>query len=413
MRSSPTRSARPNVLLSLYVYRALTAAGLMLGSNPAIAGELLTPLITVKPTGMGGAYTAIAGDHNAPFTNPAGTTRVKKARGRGSFHHLQAPNLVVGANGDGQRLSGLLSGSGEVDESFATLAKNGAWAAVGISPMAVFQYRSTIITGGFANESVLSIKPSPADATLLEVSTSLDHSPYLNLAWHDRSNLISGAVQMRYTQRNATDMTIPVTLLADKNAVKDAFAANESKSTGLALDAGLMLTFADFWYPTLGIAVFNLPLGCQQDYLNPYSKTRADVCGTVFQGANPDAISAVDPTDLRLGFAISPRMSRNLGIRMAIDYHHIHFASGSDNYGLSQIPISKQLHAGFQIYQGNPLLPAPYALSFGIGQGQVSAGVSANFSGFQIEFTTYGRDISYEESPQEDRRTLISISYSG
>lgn len=408
MRSSPTRSPRPQTRISHSFYRALSAAGLLLVSSPAIAGELFSPLITVKPLGMGGAYTAIAGDHNAPFTNPAGATRVKKARGRGTFHYLQVPNLVAGANSDGQKLSGLVNG-GAVDESFADLGKNGAWAAVGISPMAVFQYRSTIITTGMANESVLSTVPSPADNTLLDVNTSLDNTPYLNLSWHDRSNLISGALQLRYTQRNATAMTIPVTLLADKAAVKAAHNENTKKSTGLALDTGLLLTFADFWYPTLGVAVFNLPLGCQQDYLNPYSKAREDVCGTVFNGADPDAISSVDPTDIRVGFSISPRMGRDLGIRMAIDYHHI-YAGG---YGLSQIPVSKQLHAGFQIYQGNPLLPAPYALSFGMGQGMVSAGVSANLGGLQIELTTYGRDISYEEAPQEDRRTLISISYSG
>lgn len=394
---------------------AFALACLSGSSGLALAGELFTPLITVKPSGMGGAYTAIAGDHNAPFTNPAGATRVKKARGRGFFHHLQVPNLVLGANAGGQGVFRVLQGTSSLDEALAELDANGAWAAASVSPMAVFQYKSTMITVGYALESVFAAVANEADPSLMGVSSSTDSSPYLNLAWHDRSNLISGALQLRSISRKATEMTLPLSQLADRGAVNSAYNANTSTATAFAVDAGLLFTFADFWYPTLGIAVFNLPLSCQKNYLNPYSETREEVCGTVYSGnnVNPDAISSTDPTDIRLGFSISPRMGRTLGIRMAIDYHHIHFDNEGQNYGLSKVPISKQLHAGFQIYQGNPLLPAPFAVSFGVGQGLPSFGVSANLEGLQIELTTYGRDISLEQSPSEDRRTLLSISYSG
>lgn len=415
MRQITTQSFATTYLKLRHILRLAAIVGLPLAGSSGYGGELFTPLVTVKPSGMGGAYTAVAGDHNAPFTNPAGVTRVKKARGRGFFHHLQAPNLVLGANANGQKMFGLMQGTDSLDASFATLDKNGAWAVASISPMGVFQYGSTVITAGYANETILSAIPNPNDATLIGIKSMMDSTPYLNFAWHDRSNLISGALQVRSIQRFATDMTIPVSMLGDKAAVKAAYDDHSSETYSLAVDAGLMFTFADFWYPTIGLAVFNLPLGCKEGYLNPYSKARENVCGSVFTGKNldPDAINGVDPTDLRLGFSISPRMGRNLGIRMAVDYHHIHVANGEDNYGLSEIPISKQLHAGFQIYQGNPLLPAPYALSFGMGQGMVSFGASANYEGFQIELTTYGRDISYEVAPQQDRRTLLSISYSG
>lgn len=392
---------------------ALAIAMAIPASSPAVAGELFSPLVTVKPLGMGGAYTAIAGDHNAPFTNPAGTTRVKKARGQGYFHHLQAPNLVVGANGSGKELFGVLQGTKSWDEALSTVGSGGAWALASISPMAVFQYQATMITVGAAVESMMSAIPNSADATLMDIKASMDTAPYINFGWHDRSNLISGAIQVRSIQRTATEMTLPASVLGDKSAVDAAYRANTASTQGLAVDAGLLLTFADFWYPTLGIAVFNLPLGCQNNYLNPFSKARETVCGTVFSGSNPDAISATDPTDFRLGFSISPRMGRTLGIRMALDYHHIYLDGDGQSYGLSQIPISKQLHAGFQIYQGNPLLPAPFAVSFGVGQGSPSFGVSANLEGFQIELTTYGRDISPDATPQEDRRTILSLSYSG
>lgn len=380
----------------------------------AAAQEIPEHFYPARPHGMGGAFTAVANDENSLWTNPAGIARVRKARSRKAVDVVKVPNLVLGANKNGKAFyQGMQQSSSSVDSVAEQAGENGDqpfWGMTSIAPAMMFQAGNMPMAAAAFSHTVVKAQPNgtgQADTSILS-----DLGGLLTLGATSASNRFNAAVQVRSIGRYAFEDTLPYSTLADKGALQTAFKDGSNRSVGLAVDAGMLWTMADFWFPTIGVSVLNAPLGCKEDYLNPFSKLRETVCGTVFTGkfANPDAISTVDPTDLRIGLSIAPRLSRDFGMRVAIDLHHLAFAAAGNNYGLSDIPLAKKLHAGVEIFSGNPLLPSPFSVSMGANQGFFTAGVSARLGFLSLDFTSFGRDISATDSPKEDRRYLASIS---
>jgi hypothetical protein len=250
------------------------------------------------------------------------------------------------------------------------------------------------------------------DETLAQTSVVSDLGGVIGFAFSDRSNRFNFGLQVRPITRYAYEDTIPLTTLTNKSEFQRTLKDEANKSAGIAIDAGVLFTVADFWFPTIGIAVLNLPTSCKENYLNPYSKLRENVCGTVFQGSfgNPDALSTVDPTDIRAGISITPRLGRQLAMRIGIDVHHIYLTSGSQNYGLSHVDPLKQFHAGAELFVGNPLLPPEYSIAAGVGQGFYSMGGTAHLGFLTVELAVYGTDVSATATPKEDRRVVGALA---
>ena len=251
------------------------------------------------------------------------------------------------------------------------------------------------------------------DPTLAQTSVVSDLGGVIGFALSDRSNRFNFGLQVRPITRYAYEDTIPITTLADKKELERTLRDDANKSAGLAVDAGILLTLADFWFPTIGLAVLNAPTGCKENYLNPYSKLRETTCGTVFQGSfgNPDALSTVDPTDIRAGISITPRLGRKLALRLGIDVHHIFLTNGTQNYGLSEVDSLKKFHAGAEVFVGNPLLPPEFTVGFGVGQGFYSMGTTAHLGFLSLELAVYGADVSTSATPKEDRRVVGSLAF--
>ena len=90
--------------------------------------------------------------------------------------------------------------------------------------------------------------------------------------------------------------------------------------------------------------------------------------------------------------------------------HHLHFNSGTLNYGLQGIETQKQFHAGVELFIGNPLLPSPLAVAMGLSQGFYSMGASVRLGFLSLDVASFGRDISTSSTPQEDRRYMGGFS---
>lgn len=384
-------------------------------SSLAVAQEIPEHFFPVRPHGIGGAFTAIANDESSIWTNPAGIARIRKARSRQAVDLVKVPNLVLGANKNGksfyQAIQGVATGNVDaVAEQAGDAQGEPFWGVASIAPVLLFQAGDMpMAVAGFSHTVV---KSQPNATGQADTSILSDLGGLLTFGVTTRSNRFNAAVQVRSIARYAYEDTISYSTLGDKSSLQKAFKDGSNRSVGLAVDTGMLWTLADFWFPTLGLSVLNAPLGCKDDYLNPFSKLRESVCGTVFTGtfANPDAISTVDPTDIRFGLSISPRLGRELGMRVAIDFHHLAFASSGNNYGLSEIPLTKKLHAGVEFFTGNPLLPSPLSVSMGANQGFWSFGVSTRLGFLSLDFSSFGRDISATDSPKEDRRYLASMS---
>lgn len=384
----------------------------------AHAEEIPESFVPVRPHAMGGAMTAVANDENAIWTNPAGISRVRKARSRKTVNLIKVPNLILGANSKSKDfIESVSSGSNsnsleQVAEQADQLGEKPFWAFAGAFPLIMFDMEDLPSALGVYSGTTIRSVLSDSDKSLANTEAISDLGGVYGLAFTDRSNRINFGIVTRYVARYAYEDQVPIDEFSNVKSLQERLKSNSNKSTALAVDLGFMWTFADFWFPTIGVAVLNAPTGCRDDYLNPFSKTRQTVCGTVFKGdfANPEAISTVDPTDIRYGFSLTPRLSNKLGARLAIDVHHAAIVSGSKVYGLDGIDPIKLLHAGIEFFTGNPLLPSPFSFSLGLNQGYYTMGASARLPYFSLDFSSFGRDISADASPKEDRRYMGGLS---
>lgn len=403
--------------MNLRVCRVLVI-GLFWVSLPASGQEIPEHYHPVRPMAMGGAFTAIANDENAVWTNPAGIARIRKARSRSVVNLVKFPNAIAGANLSGKDFYSSLQQANEED-SASTLSANADdltekpfWAMAGAFPMMMLDFGSMpAVMGGFSHTTMKAVVDEEnVNQAYTEIIS--DVGGVLSLAYTNRTNRLNIGIQVRSVARLAYEDTIATTSLVDSEVMQTLIQDGANKSAGLGVDAGFMWTFGDFWFPTIGIAVLNVPLGCKDDYLNPFSKKRETVCGTVFSGdfANPDAISTVDPTDIRFGVSITPRLTRKIALRIALDVHHFHYAAGVNNFGYSEIPVLKTIHGGVELFVGNPLLPAPVSASVGMSQGYYTMGGSMRLGFLSLDFATFGKDISTTDSPQEDRRIMGGFS---
>ena len=269
-------------------------------------------------------------------------------------------------------------------------------------PMMVGLYTNSVTKAEISSDN-------PAEA---QTSIISDFGGVLTYGMNSDSNRLNFGFQVRPVYRYAFENTIPSEELSNRTAMQKHIKDDSNKATGLGVDVGMMYTLADFWFPTLGVSALNLPTGCKSDYLNPFTELRQNICGTKYSGdlGNPDALSIIDPTDFRIGVAISPRMGHDVTMRFALDLHHLHIASGKTFVGLPGIDTAKQAHAGIELFWGNPLDVPPISLRLGANQGYYSMGAMANLGYVSFAIASYGVDTSSTPTRKEDRRTIFSLT---
>ncbi|MBP6218787.1 MAG: hypothetical protein KA436_09390 [Oligoflexales bacterium] len=397
----------------------------IMGTTDLAAYELVEPFYAPRPLGMGGAFTAVANDQSSVWTNPAGLARSKKPKARQHINFSTFPNLVLGTNQEALNFyTDLNSASGGNKEEKVAKSLSGAvqtsgdtskplWANLAANPLMFFssgEYSSNSL--GVFSKNTLQISPDATVSTFSRVESVSDVGALLGMAFGNKTNSLNFGLQVRPTVRYSYDGQMESVTLLDKSALKSKIMAEANNGSGVGIDMGLLWTLPDFWFPTFGLAVFNLPTGCVNDELNPFSQKRETICGMKFSGTvrNQESLYLVEPTDIRLGFSLTPRFDNKIAMKIAIDLQHLYISLGSQSYGLPGVEASKLLHAGLEIFLGNPLQISPFALRVGYGQGFVSAGISLRIKFLAIEFATFGRDISSTSSPKEDRRSLVSVS---
>ena len=396
------------------------ALGLSLGlSSYAKAEEVPEHFTPVRAIGMGGAFTAVANDESSVWTNPAGIARSRKARSRKTLNVTKVPNIIAGANSEARNFySGFSSSQDKSVENVVAemdeLGDKPFWARAALFPVTLFDVAkdSPMAFGMYSNTNIKAViaKETPEEARIEAVS---DFGSVITFGMTNPSNRFNAAVQVRPIWRYAYEDRIPSEDLANKSTMQSRMKDDANRSQGLGVDFGMMYTIADFWYPTIGLAALNLPTGCKEDYLNPFTEKRQAVCGTKYTGSfgNKDALSTVDPTDLRVGLSITPRLGRKLAMRFALDAHQLPVGTPEQSYGLQGIEVSKLLHAGVELFAGNPLEISPFSVRAGYSQGFVTTGASVKLSFVAFEFAYYGRDVSSSSTPIEDRRYLGSFSF--
>ena len=394
------------------------------------AAELPYFYTATSAFGMGGAHTAISNDGFSPWTNPAGISRIRKNRSRKTLNLIRMPEITAATNQKGQQFVSAIRGNGDEAEKIANITSAVAGDQNSFAGSAAY---SSIATGvlGFmdiprhspwvlgamthSHSKIISDSPSTTNpgATVEFVS---DTFGILGMAFTNRTNRVNAGIQIRQISRFGYEDKMEIATLAagDFNALKDTFLKDSNQLSATAVDFGFMATLADFWFPTIGLAAYNLPVsGCVENYLNPYTQTRQTVCGTVYSGTiqNPESLHLVDPTDLRAGISITPRLSRKFAFRFAVDMHHIVVTPDNKSYyGLDGIGFQKQLHGGVEIVIGNPITINPVSFRFGMNQGITTYGASLRLGWLSLEFASYGVDTSASVASVEDRRNQATIA---
>src|SRR5690606_23650032 len=131
--------------------------------------------------------------------------------------------------------------------------------------------QGAIAVGGYiSGQGFVALDPEAPLNT--SVTSILDTSGLINIGFSNQTNRLSFGLTLRPIQRIAYEDTIPTLELANAALIQERIQFDSLSLMGMGVDAGLMFTFADYWFPTLGIAIRNIPTGTKQDFLNPYSK---------------------------------------------------------------------------------------------------------------------------------------------
>ena len=115
----------------------------------------------VRPNAIGGAYTAIANDENAVWTNPAGVSRIRKARSRKTSNLIKFPNIIGGANSTSRGFyqslkADSVSSAETIQASSDDLDSNPFWAVGGIFPMFMFNVgrQAASVAGAYSHTTL-------------------------------------------------------------------------------------------------------------------------------------------------------------------------------------------------------------------------------------------------------------------
>jgi hypothetical protein len=423
----------------------------------AISEVLPQPFVHPSAAAMGGAYTAVANDDSSPFTNPAGIARIRKARSRGKFQLLRAPQFFVGSNsisnytelaslqgrhmlgsqGWDKDISGPYLQIGKLSDGMPDLAElddalieifqddtsANVWGRFDLGFLSVFEIDKGLpISLGLyltsqgtlkINDASVTSGSDVSSTTFVRYTDIINIMPVIGTSFSTKSKRMSLGLQIRPILRHSYDGTNQLADYGNTETITTEITDNANEDSAIAYDMGFMWTLADFWYPTIGIAVFNIPTGCKSDYLNPYDQTPSNICGTNFESAttvDKNSLANLDPTDIRVGMSISPRLARKMALRLSFDYHYLSYETEDANYGLPNIPSIHKTHVGMEFYLGNPLELPPFRAKIGLNQGQLTIGGNLDLKYMQIDLASYGLDQSVDDSPIPDRRTVLAIS---
>ncbi len=386
------------------------------------AEELFEPMDPPRAMGMGGASVAVSNDSHSIWTNPAGIARIRKARSRNKLHFSTFPGLILGANKEGQKLLTKMkftSNSQAMSESIAKAIRSGSsqnplWGRLTLNPMTFLESgKNKPIAMSLLASTVIKVQYLPQEGSdSIRVQTLNDLGGSLGIALTNRTNQLSAGIQIRPTLRYGFDDRISPDDLAYGKEMEQRIKKEANVGLGLGVDTGILWTLSDFWFPTVGMAIYNLPIGCKKDYLNPFTEKRQTICGTVYGGRinNPESLFLLDPTDIRLGVSIAPRLGRNLSLRLAFDMHHLYATDGTMYAGLNGLNPIKQAHGGVELFFANPLSLGSFALRAGMNQSFVTTGMSFRADYFSLEVAFYGKDINSKAATQKDSRWLLSLS---
>jgi hypothetical protein len=388
------------------------------------AQELEPDWISARHAGMGFATTATSNDSEAGFANPAGLARMRNPRSRNMIHEIQFPRIsVLGSERNLEQVfEELASKPEQAIEAGARNSRDSENAATRIEtrmyPSIVFGGKSAatwlIGLSGDLRTTILHSKEQTAQTFDIRQDNTI--GGVLGVAGSSRGGTFSYGVSVRPNARyfqSKADAS-----LDSVNTNPGPSAMSLPRTIGIGLDAGILFTAADFWLPTIGLAVRNLPTGCATSIVNPYTGKEQTICGTLRTGAatENEARTKVDPMDLRLGVSMTPRFRlgpERLNLRLSAEASPLAIPQGETNYGVPDVPLDRMLKVGSEVYFGNPRTISGLAFRGGIYLGEPTWGATISLWFLNLEYASFVQQAQFrDKSLAALRQHLMSISTS-
>ena len=152
-------------------FAKLVIISLVFFSTETLAQNLQDLYYTTRPKGMGSAFVSIANDKNTVWFNPAGITRLRKARSRKILHLVNIPNIQATADQNGfDYLNSVMGSDNEsmaeiITDNSTQFSSENIFANLGLFPYAAFELgkKSNVVMaiGGYSQGRITSIVNAP------------------------------------------------------------------------------------------------------------------------------------------------------------------------------------------------------------------------------------------------------------
>lgn len=368
--------------------------------------------------GLGGSQTAHAINEDAIFANPAGLVRTRNPRSRNVVDVFEIPKISFGGN---RTMSNALRGKGLqpsvwLKEMATSSTNQRAYMEVQVLPWLVTgEKQGPTYFLGFPIRSTFLASPSTDDGVTRTIATQTTATAALSAVISSRTGALSMGLTVRPNMRWNSSNTLSLSDISNSKGLISDFKQGAYKTTSTAMDFGINLMARDFWLPTFGLSVLNLPTGCVDNYLNPATGKTQSVCGAKRSGEVQESIDAtrIDPTEIRAGLSIIPRVKfgRNrINVKISGDVYPLPIQSGSKKYGLHDVNINQITHAGVEIYTGNAMSSRNFSIRAGLNDTRTSMGISIPMPHFTFEATTYEAALFTQGKATKERRYLIGLS---
>ncbi len=333
---------------------------------PASGRELPSYFEAVRPLGMGGAFTAVADDHNALFYNPAGLDKVE----RWGFALLN-PLVEAGENGLGfyeDVRDTDLDSTTEVVQLLREYMGEYLHYRGAIFPHFV-RHRFAVGLLGQVNVNVEPHNIAFPEADVDAVSTVGVH---MGLGWGflDGKLRLGGAV--KYVKAYRLQQVYTAADIASDD-FGDQVEDDLKDGAGVGFDAGAMFTFPVFLRPTVAMVVQNI------------GDTDLGEAGEV-------------PQQINLGFSATHSFSW-VSLTGAADWSDVTTELGQDD------DLYKRLHFGLEARLRKIL-----SVRAGLYQGYPSLGATVDFRILRVDYATYAEEIGSSAGDRDDRRHVVQVS---
>lgn len=327
----------------------------------------------VRPLGMGGAFTAVANDHNSIFYNPAGLAQAN------SFGFgLLNPFVSVSEN-----TIDLIKDYGDIDtdntvevtELMRNYIGENNNLKIMLNPYTGFNVKDFGVMISIIGQSDTDISIHNPVWPEARIRSTADYGAIIGAG--TAIPLVKGlkvGAAIKFIERESLDQVYTALDIANSDDFADLIEDDTESGTGVSMDIGVIYSISDIPFTDLDIA---------------------------FAGLNIPEMDFGDAAESKTQYNVGVAFKQKFGILQlteAVDYMDI-----TDNL-TDDDSLEKKLHLGIEAKL--PII----SLRAGLNQGYYTLGTTLNFGVIRFDVASFGEEVGVYGGQKEDRQLAAQIS---